>query len=45
MYAVCVIWPLKLDPTIGWAAGGLAALIILIQYFVGLIKRLREAPA
>lgn len=44
MYAVCVIWPLKLNPTIGWAAGGLVALTILIQYVVGLVKRLKEAP-
>jgi hypothetical protein len=44
VYAVCVIWPLKLNVTIGVAAGGLAALAILIQYFVSLTKRQREAP-
>ena len=44
MYAVCVIWPLKLNPTIGWAAGGLVALIILIQYVVGLTRRLKQSP-
>jgi len=43
VYAVCVIWPFKLNPTIGWAAGALVAFIILIQYVVGLIRRLREA--
>ena len=44
MYAGCVIWPLKLSPTVGWAAGGLVALIILIQYVVGLTKRLKQSP-
>ena len=44
MYAGCVIWPLKLSPTIGWAAGGLVALIILIQYVVELTKRLKQSP-
>jgi len=44
VYAVCVIWPLHLDQTIGWAAGGLVALVILIQYVVGLVKRLRPSP-
>jgi hypothetical protein len=43
VYAVCVIWPLKLSPTIGWAAGGLVALIILIQYIVGLTRRLKQS--
>ena len=44
MYAVCVIWPLHLDQTLGWATGGLVALVILIQYVVGLVKRLRPSP-
>jgi hypothetical protein len=43
VYAVCVIWPLKLNPTVGWAAGGLVAVIILVQYVVGLIKRQRPS--
>ncbi len=41
MYAVCVIWPLRLDHTIGLAAGGLAAMGILAGYFIGLAKRVR----
>jgi hypothetical protein len=45
VYAVCVIWPLHLSPTIGWAAGGLAALTILIQYIVELTKRLKQSPS
>jgi hypothetical protein len=45
VYAVCVIWPLHLSPTIGWAAGGLVALIILIQYVVGLTRRLKQSPS
>ena len=44
MYAVCVIWPLKLSPTIGWVAGGLVALIILFQYIVELTRRLKQSP-
>jgi hypothetical protein len=40
---VCVIWPLNLSPSVGYAAAGLVALIILIQYVVGLTKRLRAA--
>ena len=42
MYAVCVIWPLNLSTTIGWAAGGLVAVIIVIEYVVGLTKRLKK---
>ncbi len=41
MYAVCVIWPFRLDHTIGLAAGGLAAIGILAGYFIGLAKRLK----
>ncbi|MFQ6001749.1 MAG: hypothetical protein ACE5LG_08800 [Anaerolineae bacterium] len=41
MYAVCVIWPLRLDPTIGLAAGGLVAIGILAGYFAGLVKRMK----
>ena len=44
MYAVCVIWPFHLNPTIGWAVGGLVALSGLLQYVVGLVKRLRPSP-
>jgi hypothetical protein len=44
VYAVCVIWPLKLNPTIGLAVGGLVALSILLQYLAKLIKRLRLSP-
>ena len=40
MYAVCVIWPFRLDPTIGLAVGGLAAIGILMGYFIRLAKRL-----
>jgi hypothetical protein len=43
VYAGCVIWPLHLSPTIGWAAGGLVALVILIQYIVGLTRRLKPS--
>lgn len=39
---MCVIWPFKLDPTTGWIVAGVVAGIILIQYIVGLIKRLIE---
>ncbi len=39
VYAGCVIWPLQLDPTVGYIAGGLIALVILIEYLVGLVKR------
>jgi len=45
MYAVCVIWPFKLSPTIGQIAGGLAAVSILIQYVVELVKRLKPSPS
>jgi len=45
VYAVCVIWPLHLNPTLGWAVGGLVALSILLQYIIGLIKRLKPSPA
>jgi len=41
VYAGCVIWPLHLSKSIGWAAGGLVALIILIQYVVELTRRLK----
>ncbi|MFB0533403.1 MAG: hypothetical protein ACETWR_00310 [Anaerolineae bacterium] len=44
MYAGCVIWPLHLDKPVGLAAGGLVALIILIQYIVGLTRRLKQSP-
>ena len=44
MYAVCVIWPFKLNPTVGGVIGGLVALSILLQYIVGLIKRLKPSP-
>jgi hypothetical protein len=43
VYAGCVIWPFKFNPTIGWVLGGLAVVGILIPYIVGLDKRLREA--
>jgi hypothetical protein len=45
VYAVCVIWPLHLSPTIGYVAGGLAALAILIQYIVELVKRQMQSPS
>ena len=45
MYAVCVIWPFKLNPTFGAAIGGLAAANILIQYLVGLARRQRLSPS
>jgi hypothetical protein len=41
VYAVCVIWPLRLDHTIGLAAGGLVAVGTLAGYFIGLAKRLK----
>ncbi|UCF79489.1 MAG: hypothetical protein JSW03_04405 [Candidatus Eiseniibacteriota bacterium] len=41
MYAVCVIWPFKMDPATGQSFGGLAALIIIVIYLVGLFRRLR----
>jgi len=41
VYAVCVIWPLHLSPTIGLAAGGLVAIGTLVGYFAGLAKRLK----
>jgi len=41
VYAVCVIWPFKFNPTVGWVLGGLAAVGILFQYVVGLVKRRR----
>jgi hypothetical protein len=37
VYAVCVIWPFRFRPTVGWIAGGLAALSILVQYVIGLL--------
>jgi hypothetical protein len=40
---VCVIWPLHLNPTIGYAAGGLVALSIALQYIAGLVKRLKPS--
>lgn len=42
MYAVCVIWPFKFNPTVGWVLGGLVAIGILFQYVIGLVKRMRE---
>jgi hypothetical protein len=41
VYAVCVIWPLKLGSTIGLAAAGLVAIVTLTGYFAGLAKRLK----
>lgn len=41
MYAVCVIWPLQLDHTIGLAASGLVAIGTLVGYFAGLVKRVK----
>jgi hypothetical protein len=38
VYAGCVLWPLKLDSSVGWVGGSLVALIIFIQYVAGLIK-------
>ena len=43
MYAVCVIWPFKFSPTVGWVLGILAAVGILFQYVIGLVKRMGEA--
>ena len=43
MYAVCVIWPFKFNPAIGWVLGGLVAVGIVFQYVIGLVKRRREA--
>ncbi len=41
MYAVCVIWPLHLNHNIGLAAGGLVAIVTLVGYFAGLVKRVK----
>lgn len=43
MYAGCVIWPLHLAKPVGLAAGGLVVLVTLIQYIVGLTRRLKQS--
>jgi len=43
VYAGCVIWPFKFNPTVGWVLGFLAAVGILFQYVIGLVNRRREA--
>jgi hypothetical protein len=38
LYAGCVLWPLRLQPVVGYAVGGTVALFGIIQFIADLLK-------